>query len=1047
MSSPATPKSIGSGSESCPQSPSSTILTPSRKVKALLAQFDDETESEDELQRVGKPARPGGSITQKSRFDKPFEATRETISDGEDDEDLPLIPRGRTASKMQAQQPPDTSGANNGSAVEDGVYSGLKKQIASAVDANEDHNGNLTSSLDDQATMPKRRLLKRKQNQVGDLASSRRDARSASPMFFSPSAAQKRLQNSDGMRSDDSTTGSEDLPDNILEDKPNSRFLKLVEEHRRRRQEKEAMDAEKRIERIRQLQKHSQASASLGNFGATGSSGEDESDVEERSRMMPQSRPTRGASKRAVEEMRKEQQRITRNMQLTHQATTRKKVTKESLLATFNFRPSGAKVDSTKLSGPVASSSTPPSDAEGRQMNETPPTSPMTVDDERSAEKATLSKAENSEELELSATKKPSIERIPTVGKGKGKAMEQDSEEMLVSTVGLVPQSKPAVRPIRVQLSRHDIVKNHSVDDELDIVTSEPPAIATRKVKIFERLPRTKAKETSSHLILRSLAQLNAPASSRSKQAPSMTSAEMDSSLRRQARLQAAQERAAKIEELKAKGIVIQSAEEREKEQQEVEDLLEKARQEGAEIARREKEIAKKNGEHVAKDGLDDSEDDEEDGDFTDEDEMGDAEGSASGEEDDGVNDDEGGEGDGSEEDAESEPAGDEDGLIENEAEEQGSDEESAESVTDVEYDLEKATKITPVKSAPRSRKSRVISDDEDGEEEIGVYKMPQLTTKTPQSVLRSAKKQIPGLPMSDDLPMGLSQAFAATMANSQPGTEMEPKQTEEPDSLTMLQDMPMPEPRIPVVPYLSRLESLDNVIDSQAAPETQPLNLDLSFTQPRDFRRGSMDVSVAGVSSTQFSELAPEPTQDVGYVLSPWMERRFDTPQQPPRSTVETVVMPQDDSPIRQRKGRFRRRQSVTKKPNEAEGEAVGNEKHAADDNDKYLIDPSAFDVMRRASARLRDRQSSPAPDADTEKTKAEAKNMVEDAAEESEDEYAGLGGASDDDAGEEEEEDRLMIDDEGREKLNERMIAELHAYVTNFHQIFFPPMSSYDY
>lgn len=49
---------------------------------------------------------------------------------------------------------------------------------------------------------------------------------------------------------------------------------------------------------------------------------------------------------------------------------------------------------------------------------------------------------------------------------------------------------------------------------------------------------------------------------------------------------------------------------------------------------------------------------------------------------------------------------------------------------------------------------------------------------KTPQSILRSARKIIPGLEMSDDLPIGLTQAFAATMADS--GSEDEEIAVEE---------------------------------------------------------------------------------------------------------------------------------------------------------------------------------------------------------------------------------------------------------------------------
>ena len=59
------------------------------------------------------------------------------------------------------------------------------------------------------------------------------------------------------------------------------------------------------------------------------SAGDHESDSdpdgENGRRLTQHSRPTRKAGKKAMEEMQREQQRISRNMQLTHQAKTKKK--------------------------------------------------------------------------------------------------------------------------------------------------------------------------------------------------------------------------------------------------------------------------------------------------------------------------------------------------------------------------------------------------------------------------------------------------------------------------------------------------------------------------------------------------------------------------------------------------------------------------------------------------------------------------------------------------------------------------------------------------
>lgn len=1021
MSGPSTPKSVQSGSSDHLQSPSSNILTPSRKVKALLAQFDDDTASEDEIQRdetstsairAPRPlsTQPSVNTTEKN--------AKETPSDGDDDEDLPVVPRGRMAARMQAHKISSDDGANNRSGAEETAHIILPTKTDDRPTIRTNEQDGLQLSPTEQVAKPRRRLQKRKQNYKDEQIFRQVPSRSISPMFFPSPSKDRTMHETNENLPETAGSESEDLPDNLFEEKPNSRFLKLVDQQRKWRQEKESADARKRAERIEQLKKHSKAPGSHRDLSVIGSSGED-SEGEE-GRTMQQSRPTRGASKKAIEEMRREQQRISRNMQLAHQAKTRKKITKESLLAKFNFFPPNVEHNSgLKPSAPTTSSSAPQSDAEGRHAKSTPPTSPPPMDDssDHLAQKTVQEQKgevmlpqDLNDDFELPSMDKLPVESLPTVDKGKGKAIEQDIEEP-PRQQSSDHDDKPFVKSIRVRMSKEDAIMKHFSDDELDIVTSQP---FTRKMQVFEKLPQRKAKETPSHLILRSLAHLKAP-TGRGKQRQTMTAAEMDLCLRRQARLQAIQERAAKIEELKAKGVIVQTAEEREKEQQEVEDLLEKARQEGAEIARREKEIAAKNGE-IVKDHLDDSEDDEEDGDFQDED-MDNPEGSDSGEEEnENESDDE--EEENTHGDAPSARVDDQEGFIENEAEEQGSDEESIEDVADAESGLENVPAVTPVKPPVRYRKIRVISDDEEGEEQI--FPKPQ-ANKTPQSIVRSARKQIPGFPTSDDLPMGLSQAFAATMADSQPVNET--GETQEQDSLSILQGLP--EPEIPVVPQLNRFDSLENIEDSQNAVETQPLNLDLDFTHSQGLRRASIAASLAGVSSTQFSEL-PEPTQDVGYVLSPWMERRFDTPQRPPHSTMETVVLPPSESPIVQRKGRLRRRPAISEESDGAED--AGEDEIEDQDNDKYLVDPSAFDVMRRASARLRDRKS---PSPDTEKAKAEARNMVEEAAEESEDEYAGLGGASDDDVGEEGEEDRMMIDDEGREKLNERMVAKLHAYV----------------
>jgi mediator of replication checkpoint protein 1 len=80
-------------------------------------------------------------------------------------------------------------------------------------------------------------------------------------------------------------------------------------------------------------------------------------------------------------------------------------------------------------------------------------------------------------------------------------------------------------------------------------------------------------------------------------------------------------------------------------------------------------------------------------------------------------------------------------------------------------------------------------------------------------------------------------------------------------------------------------------------------------------------------------------------------------------------------------------------------------------------------FDIMRKASTKK-------VVVDEFDKKKSKAKEMVNEQAEESEDEYAGLGGASDDESGGEPDEFvKEMIDDEGRKDVDESKLAAFFA------------------
>ena len=69
-------------------------------------------------------------------------------------------------------------------------------------------------------------------------------------------------------------------------------------------------------------------------------------DGENGRRLTQQTRPTRKAGKKALEEMARDQQRISRNMQLAHQAKTKKKYGTKDLFAKFGFNQPDAETPS-----------------------------------------------------------------------------------------------------------------------------------------------------------------------------------------------------------------------------------------------------------------------------------------------------------------------------------------------------------------------------------------------------------------------------------------------------------------------------------------------------------------------------------------------------------------------------------------------------------------------------------------------------------------------------------------------------------------------------
>ena len=1006
-------------------------LTPRSKIKAMLAAIDDESDSEP----IAKPKKVGRTALSDvtgnvQRLDKQKSAKEDAdLEVGEDSDESPIIPRGRLVARLNGQTS-DTraSSSTRKGGVDVEVYDKIKRKLLQGHATKTHESACMTGSRE--ATAVARPSKRQKTSTIlSDGASSGASSptrnRTLSPgLFLTPEATTKQQQSpQNSVTSDESDS---DLPANP---QANSRFLELVAQKRAEREAKQAAEEKDKAEKAARQRSFEKA---LSQHGSSDSGFSDDDRAADR-RLTQHSRPTRKASKKALEEMNRETQRMSRNMQLTHQAKTKKKISKQSLFERFNFRTSIAPLVEVPQnpSSSTTASSAPSSDLEGVHKNDSPLTSPVAPDDQSSApvdsavDKQLANLTDIVQPLEQEDEELPSMleimsQPIRKLDKGKGKAIDYGEAD---NSPGILkgPNTVFKQRPIKVHLPKlvsggGDVDLDSGSDSEVLPVRKSK----TSKLDVFDRLPVSKAQEGRSMQTLRALAHINSPEKlSRTKKA-SMTQAEMQTSLKQRARRQAIEERRAKIEDLKRRGIIVQTAEEREKDQAEVEDIMDRARREADELRHEEKKAAKKekiaNGEV---DGLADSSDEDED--YQADEENPDIELSGSDEE-------EPEEASGEEVlSSDDEQLEDEDevvdlgngnetaGLIDHEASEDSQDEEVNEATAkdgtedDEEYHEPKVY---------RRRTKMVFGDDEDDDEDDEKIE-PSKSAQHPSSAPEIP--QFPALAGSQTMvtPMGMTQAFAATMADTQ---TQRIDVDEDQDSLAFLG--PPPEPNFPVFDETDSLQVVEDsqnglLLNTYAEQNTgSSKEIDLHFTQSQ-IRYDALGGTQGEIVASQISEI-PDPTQDVGFILSSPAPERFITD---PPSTVDTVLLSitnNNSSPIKRKRGRLQRRSAIEEEdPSEANESPLTNDHNVAE-NDATT---NAFEFMKRARTKDKSKTNS------FDKKKSEAKGMVEEQAQESEDEYAGIGGASDDESGGEEDEYVREMIDEGEVHVNERELAAHHA------------------
>ncbi|KAK0754970.1 MRC1-like domain-containing protein [Schizothecium vesticola] len=961
------------------------------------------------------------------------------MSAGSDSEDDAILrPRGRLAARLQAQNT-ETNDAS----------SATERESGSDDDA------------DIVTIRPRKKLQQRRQRSTTPQPRPQQDKASPSP-FVSP---EKSAPASPGLfvsPSKPSAAGPASEEDDSDDDLPsvgslakNKRFLALVAKKKQEREAREAEEAQKQAERAERLAAQQQEDMSMV---------DDEDDNitdDDGGRKLTQgaSRPSaRKASKKALEEMSRETQRLTRSLQLTHEAKVKKKITKSALFERFNFKPEGAaeptKVVSSRATTPGSGLQT---DAEMKET-ETPPssTSPphSAKGDAPEAQNAGAEPLEhvleeNSDGELLNLEDIRSRAAAPKVDKGKGKAKAADFE---AEDREKVQQQKPK-RNIRVKLP--DLHVNHAKiqldeDDDLDI----QPSHKNKMDAIFNRVPVNQAKESRPMYMLRILAQVDDPekkpaaaSSKRTKlqkdQPPPMTIGELQQSLFQRSRAQAKLERDRHLEMLRSKGIHVPTAEEREREEAEIEDLVARAKREAEEIMDREREAAKQDRKASKAAGEEDPlgwDDSDESGDDYVEEEEEPAELELSGSE------DEEGEGMDIDEEEEVEFAG---LLIDDAAdsaeESEGGDAEEPTGDQDSDEDG-----VSTAKQPTRRRQRKqvaVLSDDEEEVEQTpriveatprpkaNFFKSPRAlntgSPSVPTSVLRSATKTfIPGLPVAGAAGLGLTQIFAGTMDDSQMGSAPEfgsPSQPRPTFDVIDLPDSNFSQTAVEISP--------DIIMDSQPAgrtqdPETQGVQFNFAQSQALGFDTLLRD---SQQDASQVSLI--EPTQDGGYQDFSPLVRRF---VEAPASTVETVKLhesqgdaSENQSPLVKRTGRLRRRADLVSAAADSDSEAGVQDAVDADETDEFgfgtvkpAARPSAFNVMQDAAVKKKVAEA-------FDKKKSKARDMVQDQAEESEDEYAGLGGVDGEDSDDDDAQSvKEMIDDETKQdETDERKTAAFYA------------------
>ena len=1003
------PSSLGISPVSSPASVksralSTEIVTPRTKIRQLLATVDSSDDNEDELTKPsGVPKRGLSFAARLNKAGRDDEASDEDW--GMEEEGEAWKPRGRIAARMMGTvkadaEPDDTHSKKAASSLvlsqrSNSVVTPMshrkEKNSAGLVDIN-------TSSLQTQKGYEK---AGSSESTIG-LEDKRVRSRSSTPNTTSPSRFQQSLSNSQvsqdvlGIESNANVSSDNDHRSTVRK-----RMEEMIARKRAERQEEGD-----RVGKKRSLQRHKNNTCKHIRLPVVHES--DSGDDNNGRKLTQQAKPTRKASKKALEEMHKETQRISRNQQLTHRIMTKKRITKDDLFARFAFKPHQTPEVTTshRQSESKAPSSPNISSEDGKLgQKDTPPSSPPSS---QSSTKDTRRKGEAEAENVAAgkgvdnagdATTQQQGTASKQAEKGKGLGIETDITNDISNNVeayaARVSRFSEDVRTKSLQKNKDDN------DDDLEIVRHKPTSLS-----MFDQIPKKKRNEPRTLHMLRRLARIEAPNThSTDTNKPSMNAAQLRASLQERARCQAWSERKERIEDLRAKGIIVQTEEERQKEMLEIENLLEKAREHDRVLSKKERKESKNDN---------DTDDGEENfsysSDEEDEDWNGDDEGETSDLDEKEVDDEE--EVDDKEnandvDDDSCEAASernempkDANGIVRVESKD-NLESTGEKDYSDTEDDTYKGTHLI---KASKTRNKRIIDDDEekDGTQEPhkNVPSDPQASTPNPSQA---------AVPSALPLPLGLTQAFAGSVEST--SSQMQADCSAINQNIGNFRVFPEQMPAPPLLLHAESSEKLETLVESSQNPRKDQVNhtyevniqeLDLPLTQLLNGQR------------SQAGEIPdPTPIKDIK-ALRLAENEIHDVP-----SSIETVIAPVPESPLKKPRRLVKRREEsirIFEDPNSDD-----DMKSITSDADRKKSD-DAFSVMKRLAERAKAKER-------FDKKRSEAKEMFEEQAVESEDEYAGVGGASDDESGAEADEEMKDMIDEAEVEVDERKIAAYFA------------------